>query len=321
MMMMYVTLIGIFFASLLGTAGLNIVFRYLGRRGLMGNLYPNVRGGTPRAIGIIPFILLSLYLPTGFNNLVLIIGIAALIDDLIGRKKIRYINIEWGQLSRGIGMILVILVGYPLMGVSSILVALLIQPINISDMQPGTTCSIVIIMSIITLIGMLIFRIPPLTDFPSYYTPLLILTVCIGYAPLDYYGKIMLGEVGNHSFAVALGISFYMLGGFWITLLFGIILVIMIAFIRRYTLHEFLTMKLRIYGPTFGDYIMDVLTGGGLGDLIRRILFKNRQIEVKNPVLISLGFRRLLYNPYAPNHHRYQSNTVIEDSRDLRKFI
>ena len=321
MLMMYVILFGLFLISFIGTGVLNIIFRFFGRRGLMGNLYTNIRGGTPRAIGLIPFIILSLYLPSGYNNLVFIIGITAFIDDILGRKKIRNFNIEWGQLFRGIGMLLVMIVGFQLMGPAAILIALLVQPMNISDMQPGATCTIVLLLSLIVMFLMLILNIPSITPLPTFYTPLLIFLVCLGYCPLDYLGKIMLGEVGNHSFAIALGISFYMLGGIWATVIFFIILVLLIAILRARTLYEFLTMKLRIYDPTFGDYVMDVLTGGGLGDLIRRILLHNNQITVKNPILIMLGFRRLLYNPYAPNHQQYFSNTIQENPKDLRKNI
>ena len=102
----------------------------------MGNLYEPVRGGTPRGIGIIPFIVISLFLPAGFNNLVLVMGLCALVDDVIGRRRIANLPIEIGQLARGIGMLCVIGLGYPLMGISSILVALMIQPMNIADMQP-----------------------------------------------------------------------------------------------------------------------------------------------------------------------------------------
>ncbi len=321
MLMMYVTLLGLFLVSFVGTAVLNIIFRFFGRRGLMGNLYQNIRGGTPRAIGLIPFIILSLYLPSGFNSMVLIIGITAFLDDILGRKKIYYSNLEWGQLFRGIGMLLVMIIGFSVMGPASILVALLVQPVNISDMQPGTTCTLVLLLTMIIMFLMVILNTPTITNLPSFYAPLLTFLVCLGYAPLDYLGKIMLGEVGNHSFAVALGISFYMLGGIWATIIFFIILVILIALMRARTLYEFLTMKLKIYDPTFGDYVMDVLTGGGLGDLIRKILFNNNQIQVTNPILKMLGFRRLLYNPYAPNHKQHFSNTVPENTTDLRKFI
>ena len=51
--------------------------------------------------------------------------------------------------------------------------------------------------------------------------------------------------------------------------------------------------------PVFCDYVMDVLTGGGLGDLIRRLIWKNKQPVVKNNFLIFLGARRFLYNPAA----------------------
>ena len=37
---------------------------------------------------------------------------------------------------------------------------------------------------------------------------------------------------------------------------------------------------------------MDVLTGGGLGDLFRRIILKTKQYDVENATLIKLGFER-----------------------------
>ena len=49
--------------------------------------------------------------------------------------------------------------------------------------------------------------------------------------------------------------------------------------------------------PTFGDYVMDVLTGGGLGDLIRRILLDERELVIKKRFYRLLGFRRLVLNP------------------------
>ena len=133
---MFLELLFVFIATFLGTGALNIIFRFLGKRGYMGNLYEPVRGGTPRGIGIIPFIVISLFLPAGFNNLVLVMGLCALVDDVIGRRRIANLPIEIGQLARGIGMLCVIGLGYPLMGISSILVALMIQPMNIADMQP-----------------------------------------------------------------------------------------------------------------------------------------------------------------------------------------
>ena len=272
---MFLELFIVFIATFLGTGALNIIFRFLGKRGYMGNLYEPVRGGTPRGIGIIPFIVISLFLPAGYNNLVLVMGLCALVDDVIGRRRIANLPIEIGQLARGIGMLCVIGLGYPLMGISSILVALMIQPMNIA------------------------------------YVPLLTLVTCIAYAPLDYSGKIMLGEVGNHTFAIALGISFYILGGFVGTLILFIVTTALIAYIRRRNLSRFLINKLHINNPTFGDLFMDVLTGGGLGDLFRKILLGERQQVVTDNLLISLGFRRLLYNPYSPNLER-----VIE--KDVR---
>lgn len=304
-----IAFIFVFILSAVGTAVLNKVFRFLGKRGYLGNLYPNVRGGTPRAIGIIPFIILSFYMLPGCNTLILIIGIFALIDDIMGRKKCEPLGIEWGQLSRGIGIILVMIVGI-IEGywISAIFIALMVQPLNISVMQPGSTCMVTMIMSIITIILMLIVGSPAVCELPAVYTPLLIFFVCLGYCPLDFSGKIMLGEVGNHTFGVALGLAFYMVGGLWSVIVLGIITTMLIAFIRRNTLRVFLSQNLGIFNPTFGDYFMDVLTGGGLGDLFRKWIFKDKQYSVKNPLLISLGFRRLLYNPYA-SHFTYQDTS------------
>ena len=298
-------LIFVFIVSAIGTAVLDIIFRFLGKRGYLGNLYPNVRGGIPRAVGVIPFIILSFYMLPGYNNLILFIGIFALIDDILGRKMSPF-GIEWGQLSRGIGILLVMIVGFIQgLGISSIFIALMVQPMNISDMQPGSTCIVTIIMSILTILVMIIVGSPDAAELPAIYTPLLILAVCVAYSPLDFSGKIMLGEVGNHTFGVALGIAFYLIGGLWSVILFGIITTALIAFVRRNNLTVFFRQQLRLLNPTFGDYFMDVLTGGGLGDLLRRWILKDKQYNVTNPLLISLGFRRLLYNPYATHPRSY----------------
>ena len=317
---MFLELFLVFIATFLGTGALNIIFRFLGKRGYMGNLYEPVRGGTPRGIGIIPFIVISLFLPAGYNNLVLVMGLCALVDDVIGRRRIANLPIEIGQLARGIGMLCVIGLGYPLMGISSILVALMIQPMNIADMQPGSAVSVVVVMSFFTILATLILGVAPVAQIPAYYVPLLTLVTCIAYAPLDYSGKIMLGEVGNHTFAIALGISFYILGGFVGTLILFIVTTALIAYIRRRNLSRFLINKLHINNPTFGDLFMDVLTGGGLGDLFRKILLGERQQVVTDNLLISLGFRRLLYNPYSPNLERVIEKDVRTKPTDLRKL-
>ena len=151
-----------------------------------------------------------------------------------------------------------------------------------------------------------------LTTGNPYSSALIILVACLGYAPLDYQGKIMMGEVGNHSFGVSLGIVYTLLGinvanfhnwgvvgVFLVVLALLIITSFLIAFIRRKNLKNFLETNLQIHNPRYGDLLMDVLTGGGLGDLLRRITFGKRNITVKNELLIVLGFRRLLYNPYG----------------------
>ena len=290
----------VFIVTALGTLFVDALFRFLGKRGFLGNLFPNVRGGIPRGVGIVPFIVLSFYLLPGYNDLVLIIGICAFIDDVFGRRKFSFMNIEIGQFSRGIGMILVMVLGFIHgFGLSSIIIAFLIQPLNISDMQPGSCAMVTMVMSIVTIICMVIAGSNPVAELPVTYTPLLIFVVCLAYCPLDFAGKIMLGEVGNHTFAVALGIAFYLTGGFWWTLLLAIGTVLFTAFVRRSTLKVFFRQRLGLLNPTFGDFIMDVLTGGGLGDLLRKWILKDKQYDVTNELLISLGFRRLLFNPYA----------------------
>lgn len=306
----FFALIFVFIVTAIGTAIVDIIFRFLGKRGYLGNLYPNVRGGIPRAVGIVPFLLLSFYMLPGFNDLILIIGVFAFIDDILGRKKSPF-GIEWGQLSRGIGIILVMIVGiFKGLGVSSIFIALMVQPLNISDMQPGSTCIVTIIMSVLTIFAMILIGSPEVNELPAIYTPLLILVVCLAYSPLDFSGKIMLGEVGNHSFGVALGVAYYILGGLVGVIVFGIITTSLIAFVRRNTLIVFFRQQLRLLDPTFGDFFMDVLTGGGLGDLFRKLILKDKQYNVTSPLLISLGFRRLLYNPYAHNPRRYVPNNT-----------
>jgi UDP-GlcNAc:undecaprenyl-phosphate GlcNAc-1-phosphate transferase len=289
--------------ALIGSAVLTIIFKALITR-IGGNLYTNIRGGTPRAVGIAPFLVLILLFPPPGNYLIAIIGIAAFIDDLVGRTKIKGLKLEFGQLSRGIGMLMVMIIGYFYFGPVAILIALMIQPLNIADMQPGSACSTVIIMASIIVLGIMV-----LTS-TIYYPALIVLAACVGYAPLDYKGRIMMGEIGNHSFGVSLGLIFAsfgsiigdytgsgIYGAFIVTLILLLLTSVIIAFIRRKNIKNFLENK--ITRPRFGDYIMDVLTGGGLGDLLRRVILKKKSITINNRLLIILGFRRLVYNPYT----------------------
>ena len=300
---MYTEIILAFLISAILTLLFNWIIKKSG-----SNLYTRVRGGTPRAVGIAPFIAMLLFLPPIYGGIVALIGIFAFLDDLVGRKKINMLPFEIGQLSRGIGMIAVAVIGFFYIGPASILIALMIQPLNIADMQPGAACSTVIIMCALALILAV-----PVTGLSVYYIPLIILAACLGYAPLDYKGKIMMGEIGNHSFAVALGIAYAILGGvygsvsgveysigsFLGVLALFIVTLFVIAFIRRNNLNIFLEKKLEINNPYFGDYVMDVLTGGGLGDLMRKILIGKREIIIKRHIFKILGFRRLVYNPHA----------------------
>ena len=83
-----IALILVFIISALGTAVIDIIFRFLGKRGYLGNLYPNVRGGIPRAVGLIPFIILSFFFLPGFNSLILIIGVLHLLMMLWAEKNL-----------------------------------------------------------------------------------------------------------------------------------------------------------------------------------------------------------------------------------------
>ena len=289
--------------ALIGSAVLTIIFKELITR-IGGNLYTSIRGGTPRAVGLAPFLVLIIFFPSPGNYLIAIIGVAAFIDDLVGRTRIKGLKLEFGQLSRGIGMLMVMIIGYFYFGPVAILIALMIQPLNIADMQPGSACSTVIIMASIMVLGIM-----ALTS-TIYYPALIVLAVCIGYAPLDYKGRIMMGEIGNHSFGVSLGLIFASFGSiignytgssiygvFIVTLILLLLTSVIIALIRRKNLKNFLENK--ITTPGFGDYIMDVLTGGGLGDFLRRVILKKKSITINNRLLIILGFRRLVYNPYS----------------------
>jgi hypothetical protein len=298
--------VGLLMALIL-SATLTIIFWKLFPQ-VGGNLYTSIRDGTPRAVGLAPYIVLLLFFPPPDNYLIVIIGLFAIVDDLIGRKRFKRLLFELGQLSRGIGMLLVMIVGYFYFGPVSILIALMIQPLNIADMQPGTACSTVIMMSLI--MSILLYLI---TGNP-YSSALVILAACLGYAPLDYQGKIMMGEVGNHSFGVGLGIIYTILGisianfnswgtagVFLVVLVLLLITSVLIAFLRRKNLKDFMEKNLKIHDPKFGDYLMDILTGGGLGDLLRRIVLRKRTIVINNTILSFLGFRRLFYNPYVRN--------------------
>ncbi|MCC7564291.1 MAG: cell wall biosynthesis protein, partial [Methanobacterium sp.] len=87
------------------------------------------------------------------------------------------------------------------------------------------------------------------------------------------------------------------MGVFLVVMILLISTSILIAFLRRSNLKKFLETNLYIHNPTYGDLLMDVLTGGGLGDLLRRFTLGQRNIKIKNKFLIFLGFRRLIYNP------------------------
>lgn len=307
---------------------LTIIFTVLFSK-IKGNLYEDIRGGIPRGVGIAPFLVMVLLFPEPFNYLIAIIGIAGFIDDIIGRKKLGS-YMEIGQFFRGIGIIVVMILGYVIMGPIAILVALMVQIMNIADMQPGTACFAVIIMSVIS------FTILTIMHSPSYYLPVLLLLICLGYISQDYSGYIMMGEIGNHSYGVALGICLALVSAaltrniapsafypveFIIMLILFLITTIIIAKLREETLEYYLENYLHIENPTFGDYVMDVLTGGGLGDLLRRILLGTNQYNVENSALVSLGVRRLLYNPLKTNKINKTETLEKDDSFDEEGFI
>ncbi|MDO5825990.1 MAG: cell wall biosynthesis protein [Methanosphaera sp.] len=272
---------------------------------IKGNLFEDIRGGIPKGVGLAPFIVMVLLFPKPYNYLIGIIGITAFIDDLIGRKKLTS-YLEVGQLFRGLGIIIVMLWGFYIMGPIAILVALMVQIFNIADMEPGVACITVLIMSIVS------FTILILMHSSSYYLPVLLFVICLGYISQDYSGYIMMGEVGNHSFGVALGICFALVSsvlakaispvmfypvGFILMIILFLLTAMLIAYLRRETLSYYLERYLGIENPNFGDFVMDVLTGGGLGDLFRKLILGDKQITVTNSLAIALGARRLVYNP------------------------
>lgn len=273
---------------------------------IKGNLFEDIRGGIPRGVGIAPFLAMLVFFPAPYNILIAIIGITAFIDDVIGRVRLNS-YIELGQFFRGLGLLIVMIMGYIIMGPVAILVALMIQILNIADMQPGTACITVILMSVLS------FAILSILHSPAFYIPVLLIAITLGYISLDYSGYIMMGEIGNHSFGVALGICLALVSAaftkvivpakifypveFIVMLLLFLITALIIAYLRRETLEYYLSTYLHIENPTFGDYVMDVLTGGGLGDLCRKLFLGDSQIKVDNSFLKSLGARRLLYNP------------------------
>ncbi|MBE6494220.1 MAG: cell wall biosynthesis protein [Methanosphaera stadtmanae] len=304
-MEVYLMWIGAFVLTFILTIFFTVLFTKI-----KGNLFEDIRGGIPRGVGIAPFIVMVLFFPVPYNYLIAIIGITAFVDDVIGRKKLTS-YLEVGQLFRGLGMLLVMALGYLIMGPVAILVALMIQIFNIADMQPGTASTTVIIMSIIS------FAILAIMHSSSYYLPILLFVIALGYMSQDYSGYIMMGEIGNHSFGVATGICLALVSSvlaksiaatafypvqFIIMLILFLITAIIIAYQRKETLNYYLEHYLGIANPTFGDFVMDVLTGGGLGDLFRKLILGTRVINVENSILISLGVRRLVHNPIKINN-------------------
>ncbi len=299
-MEVYLTWIVAFVLTLILTIIFTVLFSRLG-----GNLYEDIRGGIPRAVGIAPFIAMVLFFPRPYNYLIAIIGVLAFVDDVIGRRPLgKYMEV--GQLFRGIGILIVMIYGFFIMGPVSILVALMVQIYNIADMQPATASLTTVIMSVVA------FALLALMGSSTYYVPVLLLVITLGYMSQDYSGYIMMGEIGNHSFGVALGIclalvsatftntfapsAFYIVE-FIVMLVLFLITAVIIAALREETLKYYLERYLHIYEPTFGDFTMDVLTGGGLGDLLRRLILSDNHYNIENSFLKSLGVRRLLYNP------------------------
>ncbi len=319
-MEIYLMWITAFILTLILTILFTVIFTKI-----KGNLFEDIRGGIPRGVGIAPFLVMLLFFPRPYNYLIGIIGIAAFIDDVIGRRSLNS-YIEVGQFFRGLGILIVMIMGYYIMGPIAILVALMVQIYNIADMQPGTACITTIIMAVVS------FAILSILHSPVYYIPVLLVAITLGYMSLDYSGYIMLGEIGNHSFGISLGICLALVSAaltkviapasmfypveFIIMLILFLITALIIAYLRRDTLDYYLSTYLHIEEPTFGDFFMDVLTGGGLGDLFRKLILDNAQINVKNSFLKSLGGRRLVYNPIRRVSNTNQSLSKADLSYD-----
>lgn len=52
---------------------------------------------------------------------------------------------------KGAGIIAVTALTYPVMGPSGFLVAMMVQPLNIADMQPGAACTSTMILSLLAI--------------------------------------------------------------------------------------------------------------------------------------------------------------------------
>ena len=56
---------------------------------------------------------------------------------------------------------------------------------------------------------------------------------------------------------------------------------------NRYMFEDALIRQMKFAVKEVGDFVMDVLTGGGLGDLFRKLILGDKQITVTNSLAIA----------------------------------
>ena len=143
-----------------------------------------------------------------------LIGLAGLLDDLIGDKNIKGFkghiksffrgNLTTGGIKAGIGFFVALFISVMIskgsmeLIVNTLIIALFTNLINLFDLRPGRSIKIFILLSIIMLLTSSIKGYDFL--FYSFYGILVI------YFPLDLKAKSMMGDVGSNVLGITLGI-------------------------------------------------------------------------------------------------------------------
>ncbi|NLJ97920.1 MAG: phospho-N-acetylmuramoyl-pentapeptide-transferase [Tissierellia bacterium] len=167
-------------------------------------------------IGIIFFVLKkanSLYV-ISYLFVLTLMGLAGLLDDLIGDKKTKGFkghiksflkgNLTTGGIKAGIGFVVALFISIIISNtiidavVNILIIALFTNLINLFDLRPGRAVKIFIFISIIMLYTSSIKNYNFLLY--SFYGILLV------YLPLDLKGKTMMGDVGANVLGVTLGV-------------------------------------------------------------------------------------------------------------------
>ncbi|NPB02128.1 MAG: hypothetical protein GXO28_04380 [Methanopyri archaeon] len=260
-----------------------VVASWLFRR-LDGPLYEPVRGGTPRGVGIGPALVVGCLAPRWLGLPVLALALPGFVDDAVGRRFVPGLGVEVGHLARGFGMLAAaVSAGWWFGFWTGLAVGFLPQPANIVDTQPRAWSFAVGVASLATL--------PWWTGWVG-----VVWAALVPYVVLDARGRVMLGDCGNSSLAVAaaLACSGGDPVGVWV---FVVVFVLAGAFYRfrvEPVLRRYLEGALGIPNPSFMDAVWDVVTGGALGDLVKALTFGRTEPPEVGRVGRLLGLRRLV---------------------------